>query len=145
MVSLNFSRPLQRRQRNRQNRELAAKLAMAAQMRAEREEETRAHVAGTRAVLIAWQSNRDRLGRYTGTLIPLAADRTVAATAAYRAGTGTLAAVLDARVAEIETRLEHLMLEMETAALWSELNYLLPGGRRGAAVSATSDNSRSPP
>jgi outer membrane protein TolC len=126
MMSLNVSKPLQWRQRSRQDRELAAKLAIAEGIRAEREEETRTHVAEARALLQAWQRNRGRLGRYTDTLIPLAGERTVAATAAYRGGTGTLDAVLDARVAEIETRLDHLMLEMETAELWAEINYLIP-------------------
>ena len=50
----------------------------------------------------------------------------LAATAAYRGGTGTLDAVLEARVDEIDTRLDHLMLEMETAELWAEINYLVP-------------------
>ena len=126
MMSLNVSKPLQWRQRSRQDRELAAKLAIAEGMRAEREEETRAHIAEARALLQAWHRNRERLGRYADTLIPLAGERTVAATAAYRGGTGTLEAVLDARVAEIETRLDHLMLEMETAELWAEINYLIP-------------------
>ena len=133
MMSLNVSKPLQWRQRSRQDRELAAKLAMAEVMRAEREEETRAHVAEARALLQAWQRNGERLERYTGTLIPLAGERTVAATAAYRGGTGTLDAVLDARVDEIETRLDHLMLEMETAELWAEINYLIPAAYASTA------------
>jgi len=126
MMSLNVSKPLQWRERNRQDRELAARLAMAEQMRAEREEETREHIADARALLQAWQADRARLGRYTGSLIPLATERTVAATTAYRGGRGTLTAVLDARVAEIDARIEALELEMEIAALWAEINYLIP-------------------
>ena len=128
MVSVNVTKPLQWREKSRQNRELAAKLATAEQMRAEREEETRVHVADARALLQGWQGNRERLGRYTSTLIPLAGERTAAATAAYRGRSGTLTAVLEARVAEIETRMSHLTLEMETAELWAELNYLIPVG-----------------
>jgi outer membrane protein TolC len=133
MVSLNVSKPLQWREKSRQNRELAAKLATAEQMRAEREEETREHVADARALLQAWQGNRGRLGRYTNSLIPLAGERTAAATAAYRGGGSTLTAVLDARVGEIETRMNHLTLEMETAVLWAELNYLIPVGHDATA------------
>ena len=132
MMSLNVSKPLQWRERNRQDRELAAKLAMAEEMRAEREEETRVHVAEAHAQLQAWQRNRERLDRYASTLIPLAGERTLAATAAYRGGTGTLDAVLEARVDEIDTRLAHLMLEMETAQLWAEINYLIPVAHAGA-------------
>jgi len=134
MMSLNVSKPLQWRERNRQDRELAANLAMAEKMRAEREEETRAHAADARALLAAWNGNRERLGRYASTLLPLAGERTLAATAAYRGSRGTLTAVLEARVAEIETRLDHLLLEMETAALWAELNYLIPAGHDAAAL-----------
>ena len=126
MMSLNVSKPLQWRERSRQDRELAARLATAEQMRAEREEETRGHVADAHALLQSWQANRARLGRYASALIPLATERAVAATTAYRGGRGTLTAVLEARVAEIDTRVDALELEMETAALWAEINYLIP-------------------
>jgi outer membrane protein TolC len=133
MVSLNVWRPLQWRQRNRQDRELAAKLAVAEQMQAEREEETRAHLADAQALLEAWQGNRERLERYGSTLVPLAAERTVAATTTYRSGRGTLDAVLASRLDEIETRLDELGLELETARLWAELEYLIPAGHDATA------------
>lgn len=132
MMSFNVSKPLQWRERNRQDRVLAASLATAEQMRAEREEETREHVADALALLQAWQANRARLDRYASVLIPLAAERTVAATAAYRGGTGSLTVVLDARVAEIDTRIDALDLEMETAALWVEIDYLIPADHAAA-------------
>jgi outer membrane protein TolC len=134
MVSVNVSRPLQWRQRNRQERELAAKLAVVAQIQAEREEETRAHLADAESLLYAWQSNRDRLLRYDAALIPLARERTLAATAAYRGRSGPLTAVLDARNGEIEVRRDQLILEMETAELWAELNYLVLAGHGQAAA-----------
>lgn len=133
MMSLNVSKPLQWRERNKQSRELTAQLAIAAQVRAEREEETRVHAAEARVLLQTWQSNRDRLGRYTDSLVPLAGERTRAATAAYRGGTGSLSEVLESRVGEIETRLDRLLLEMETARFWAKLTYLLPAGHDMAA------------
>jgi outer membrane protein TolC len=132
MMSVNVSKPLQWRESRRQGRELAAQLALAERTRAHREEQTRAHVADARALLQAWRANRQRLERYAGELIPLAEERTNAATTAYRGGTGALGAVLDARVAEIDTQIAGLTLELETAALWAELNYLLPAGHRPA-------------
>jgi outer membrane protein TolC len=126
MMSFNVSKPLQWRESKRQGRELAAKLATADKMRAEREEETRSHVADTRALLQAWQSNRQRLERYSSSLIPLNVERTAAATTAYRGGTSSLDAVLEARVAEIDARVSYLALEMETASLWAELSFLVP-------------------
>lgn len=126
MVSVNVSVPLQWDRTNRQDRELAAKLALLEQARAQREEEVRMHVAQTLAMLQEWRSNRERLQRYDASLLPLAGERTQAALAAYRGGAGPLSSVLDARRAEIDTRMERLRLEMESARLWAQLSYLVP-------------------
>jgi outer membrane protein TolC len=126
MVSLNVSVPLQWDQKNRQDREVAARLAMVEQVRAQRDETLREHAAQTRTWLQQWRINRTRLGQYDDTLIPLARERTQAALAAYRGAAGSLAAVLEARRAEIDTRMERLRLEMENAALWAQLEYLIP-------------------
>jgi outer membrane protein TolC len=126
MMSINASRPLGWRRSQRQDRELAASLASAAQARAEREEETRAHVLEAHSLIETWTSNRARLERYATTLVPLSEQRVVAATAAYRAGSGPLSDVLDARTSVIGTTLEQLTLETETAKIWAELEYLIP-------------------
>lgn len=131
MISLNVSIPLQWDQKNRQDREVAARLALAGQLQAQREEATREHAAETRIWLLQWQANRDRLAQYDGSLIPLATERTRAALAAYRGGGSPLAAVLEARRAEIDTRMERLRLEMETAGLWARLEYLIPTENHG--------------
>jgi outer membrane protein TolC len=133
LMSLNVSKPLQWRESRRQGRELAARVATAERARAQREEETRAHLAEAMALLQSWQANRERLQRYTATLLPLTAQRTAAATTAYRSRTGSLGAVLEARVGEIEAQVAHLELELETAMLWAELNYLVPGGHAAGA------------
>jgi outer membrane protein TolC len=132
MVSVNVSIPLQLDQKNRQDREVSAKLAMAEQMRGEREEATREHVAETRGWLQQWQSLRDRVTQYDSSLIPLTTERTRAAIAAYRGGGGTLPSVLEARRMEIDTRMERLRLEMEAAGLWARLEYLIPAEHRTA-------------
>ena len=126
MVSINASRPLLLRRSQRQDRVLAASLATAAQARAEREEGTRAHLLEAHALIETWTSHRARLERYTTTLVPLAQERVLAATAAYRGGRGALRDVLDARTAVIDTELEQLSLETETAKVWAELEYLIP-------------------
>lgn len=126
MVSVAISVPLQWDQNNRQDRELAARLAKAEQARAEREEMTRAHQAETERWLATWRSNLERLADYDASLVPLAAERTRAALAAYRGGGGDLAGVLEARRMEIDTRIERLRIETETAGLWVELEYLIP-------------------
>lgn len=126
MVSINLSVPIQWDQSKRQDRELAAKLATVEQLRAQREEATRGHLAEIQALLQEWQSNRVRMTRFDSTQIPLAKERTQAALAAYRGGGGTLTAVLEARRMELDTRTERIRLEMETALLWAQLNYLTP-------------------
>ena len=130
MASVSVSIPLQIDAKNRQDRELGARLAQVERLRAQREEATREHTAQTLAWLQEWHSDRERLAHYDGTLLPLAAERTRAALAAYRSGAGSgsgpLASVLDARRVEIDTRMDRLRLEMEAAALWARLEYLVP-------------------
>ncbi len=134
MVSVNVSIPLQWDQENRQDRELAAKLATVEQLRAQREEGTRMHAAEALAMLQEWRSDRERLTRYDASLLPLATERTRAAIAAYRGGGGPLTAVLDARRGEIDTRMERLRLEMDAARLWAQLNYLVPAGHGATEI-----------
>ena len=132
MVSVNVSLPLQWDQKNRQDREISARLALAEQIRAQREELTREHLAEARSRLQQWQGNRGRLTQYDSSQIPLAAERTQACIAAYRGGSGALAAVLEARRMEIDMRMERLRLDMETAGLWAQLVYLIPADRHAA-------------
>ena len=134
MVSLNISIPLQWDAKNRQDRELAAKLAIAEQLRGQREEALREHVAEVSTMLQEWQGNRARLQRFEATLLPLAAERVRAALVTYRSAGTNLVAVFDARRAEIDTRLERLRLEADTARLWAQLNYLTPVNRNDVAA-----------
>jgi len=126
MVSLGVSIPLPWDRGNRQDREVAAKLAAAEQARAQREELLRAHVGEVRALLGEWQSGRERMARYEGELIPLAAERSRAALAAYQGGRTSLTELLLARRNETEVRMLAVQLEMETARLWAQLNFLTP-------------------
>jgi cobalt-zinc-cadmium efflux system outer membrane protein len=125
-LSVALSVPLQWNQKNRQDRELTAKLLMADQLHTAREEMIRQHLAETQRWLQTWHSNLERMADYDKTLIPLAAERTQAALASYRAASGSLSAVLEARRIDIDTRMERLRIEMETADLWATLEYLIP-------------------
>ena len=126
MISLNVSVPLQWDQVNRQDREVAAKLAMLDQARAEREDMVRAHAAEVRQTLAEWENDRERLARYERELLPLATQRTEATLAAYRGAKASLIDVLVARRGEIDVRVQSLQLEMDTARLWAQLNFLYP-------------------
>ncbi|SHN43514.1 Outer membrane protein TolC [Duganella sacchari] len=138
MVSIGISVPLQWDRKNRQDRELAAKLAMVEQTKAERDEMLRDHVAGTRALIVEWQSGKERVSRYKREVLPLAGERSQAVLAAYRGGKATLAEVLAARRSETEARMQVLQLELDTARLWAQLNFLFPEG--GTAQHAAMNN-----
>lgn len=144
MVSVGVSIPLQLDQKNRQNRDLAAKLALTERAKAQQEDMLRAHIAEIRAMLNAWENGHERIARYERELVPLAQDRTQAALAAYRGAKGDLNSVLAARRNEIEVRTQTLQLEMDTARIWAQLNFLVPDGphEMPADASATSKEAK---
>jgi outer membrane protein TolC len=126
MVSLGVSIPLPWDRGNRQDREIASKLAMAEQARAQREEMLRAHIGEVRAMLEEWRNRRERLGRFERDLIPLARERTRAALAGYQGGKAGISDLLVARRNESEVRMQAVQLDMEAARLWARLNFLIP-------------------
>ena len=126
MISLGVSIPFPWDRANRQDRDVAAKRAVAEQAGAQREETLRKHVAEVRVMEEEWASNRERLVRYEREIIPLAVGRADATLAAYRGGKSGVGEVLAARRNELEARLQALQLEAETARLWAQLNYLFP-------------------
>ena len=132
MISVNVAVPLPWDRANRQDREVAAKLALLDQARAEREERLRAHAAEVRALLAEWQNDRERVARYEREILPLATERTAATLAAYRGAKTALADVLAARRGEIEARLQALQIEADAARLWAQLNYLAPADGESA-------------
>ena len=123
MASIGFSVPLQWDQVNRQDREVSAKLALAEQIRAQREEAIRAAIAEVRTMIAEWESARERQMRLEQELVPLSNERTEAALSAYRSGKSSLNDVLVARRNEVDARLQTLQMEAEAARLWAQLNF----------------------
>lgn len=126
MLSVGVSIPLQLNQKNRQNREVGAKLALVEEAKANYEDMLRAQQAEVSGLINDWQNGKERVARYTTQLLPIARQRTEAALTAYRIGKSDLASVLTARREEIDTRVQALALELETARLWAQLNSLAP-------------------
>jgi outer membrane protein TolC len=124
MVSITLSRPLAIDVGQRQQREVAARLNQVEQLRAERDELLREQRERIATWQREWTSARERGTLHERELIPLANERTRAALTAYRAGSGTLAAVLDARRAEIAARIERLQLDTDAARAWAQLAHL---------------------
>lgn len=134
MISIGVSIPLQWDRKNRQDRELSARLALVDKAQAEREDTLRMHVAETRAMFDEWQTDRERIDRYERELLPLANDRTLAAVAAYRGGKAALTDVLAARRNAIEVRIQALQLQADSAKLWARLNFLAADDRMHAGM-----------
>jgi outer membrane protein TolC len=128
MVSVMFSIDLPWSPGTRQDREYAAKLKELDAARAMREDTRRMRSAEVEAMRVEWESARAQAERIRVELLPLAAQRIDAALAAYRGGTGSLAAVLEARRAELDANLSLISQEQALAKAWAYLNFVVPEG-----------------
>ena len=140
--TINFSIPITWNRAERQDREWAARRAEADAAAAEFEDARRVAASDLRAASDAWRHDKERLARYDAAFIPLASERSGAALAAWRGGVGNLASVLDARHAEIETRLDRLKLERELAETAVQLDYWLAAGTNVGWDAATPTDAR---
>ena len=77
-------------------------------------------------MIAEWENDRERSARYQRELLPLASERTQATVGAYRGARASISDVLLARRNEIDVRMQALQLEMDTARLWAQLNFLSP-------------------
>lgn len=135
MLSIGVSIPLQWDAQNRQDRELAAKLAMVDEAKARYEDALRSREAEIRNLFDDWQTGMTRLARYRDELIPVAGQRTEAALTSYRVGKSDLATALATRRDSIDVRMQALSLELETARAWAQLHFLIPDDRSTPATS----------
>ncbi|MBL8335160.1 MAG: TolC family protein [Rhodoferax sp.] len=132
MVSLAVSLPLPWDRPQRQDRELAARLAQLAALRAEREERAREHLVEARRWQEGWRSGVAQLALIDGERLPLAEQRIQTTLAAYRGGRTPLSEVLAARRMALALRMERIDLQRSTARLWAQLAYLIPAGPAAA-------------
>jgi outer membrane protein TolC len=124
MVSLMFSIDLPWSPGTRQEREHAAKLKELDAARAMREDVRRMRVAEVESMLVEWESALAQAQRIERDLVPLAVQRRDAALAAYRGGTGGLAAVLEARRALLDAELALIAQQQAAAKAWAFLNFV---------------------
>jgi outer membrane protein TolC len=134
MVSIGVSIPWPWDAANRQDREAAARRAMAEEARATRDEMLRDHIAEVAALIEQWRVGRERQARFRGEILPDAHGRAEATLAAYAGGKSTLAEVLAARRGEFELRMQSLELDLEVARAWARLAFLLPDTDARASV-----------
>ena len=123
-VSLGFSVPLRWDTANRQDREVAARRAELEQTRADTQELQRSRQADVERWQHGWRFGLQRLRLIDDQALPVQRARLQAALGAYRAGSGSLQSVLDARQAELSLQLDRLQIELDTAADWTRLDAL---------------------
>jgi cobalt-zinc-cadmium efflux system outer membrane protein len=126
MASVAVSLPLPWDRPQRQDRELAARLAQAEALRAERDERSRELQAETGRWNDGWLAGLARLALIDTEREPLARQRIEAALGAYRGGSAPLAQVLEAQRMALTLQLERIGVELETARQWARLAFLMP-------------------
>ena len=123
MISVGVNIPLPIDRADRQDRELAARLAQRDQARALLDDARRRHGAEFDTMRGDWLALRERRNALAESLLPLAHQRVETQLAAYRGGQQPLSTVLDARRAEVDARLALLDLDREAARLWAQLQF----------------------
>ncbi|MBS7457904.1 TolC family protein [Coralloluteibacterium stylophorae] len=109
---------------NRQDRGIAARRAEYEAALATREDARREQAVRIRADLAQWEALKRQVERDRDALLPLAADRSATALAAYRAG-APIRPWLDARRDELDLVLEHTKRREALGRTWAALAYLL--------------------
>lgn len=125
MVSIGVAIPLPMFPQERQDRGIAASQAQVAQVEAQLQDMQSQRKAELATSVEEWRSLQRRAQALLRTLLPYASDRAAQALASYSGGTGTLAAVLEARRASVDARMQVLLLERDTARAWAKLNFAL--------------------
>ncbi len=123
MVSVGVSIPLPLSPGERQDRDTAAKLALADKAESDLAEARRAATAEYRALASDRQRLRERIDRYrTGVVAPMAR-RISVALAAYASNQANLASLFEARHAETDARRKLLVLERDLARVEVQLHW----------------------
>lgn len=123
MVSFGVSIPLPLNRKNRQNRDVAEKAALATKARLMYEDALRQVQADIRTQSAALASGRERIANLSRSLLPAADQQVQLADAAYRAGSGSLVSTFTARRARLEAQLQVLDLKREVSQTWARLEY----------------------
>lgn len=132
MISVGVNVPLPLFRAERQDRELAARLAQRDQARELMEDARRRYASEFDSMRLEWLALRDRQRDLEAGLLPAVRQRVDAVLAGYASGQQSLATVLEARRAEVDARAQILDLEREAARLWARLRftYLTPDGAK---------------
>ena len=124
MVSIGVSVPLQLDRANRQDQEVAARLAQLDEALAKYEDLLRGEEAEVNVMVNDWRNGTRRVNRFADSLVPIARQRTEAALAAYRGGKGDLASVLAARRELLDLQVQAIAAELDAERAWARVNFL---------------------
>lgn len=114
--------------RNRQDRGVAAKLAIQERAAHLRDDQVRQQEAQARLNSADWSLLQGRLKRFDTEILPQSEQRTAAALAAWQSGQGTLPGILEARRMTLENRIKRLELEADAQKHRINLVYLAGEG-----------------
>lgn len=123
MVSFGVSIPLPVNRAQRQDRDIAEKSALGTKARMQYEEALRELQAEIQDQSLTLTSLKDRAKQLKVQLLPTANQQIEVATAAYRSGTGNLAAVFNAKRMALDAQMQVLEVEKEAATTWAKLEY----------------------
>jgi len=123
MLSVQFGIDLPVAPAQRQDKQLAARLAEAEAMRAQREDQMRVLQSGWQIAHAERESLIGRISRFEQSILPTLKQRTEATLVSYRNGKAELASVLEARRAELDAGLQLLALQAAAAKAEVQLEY----------------------
>ncbi|MFM0268174.1 TolC family protein [Paraburkholderia sediminicola] len=133
MVSVGVSIPLPINRKNRQDRGAAEKAELGTKARLMYEETQRQVEADVRTLSATLANGRERIASRNQALLPAADQRVQLATAAYKAGTGSLADTFAARRGQLEAQLQVLDLQRDVSQTWAQLEYQVVPATMSAA------------
>ena len=130
MLSVQFGFDLPLAPAARQDRQTAAKLAELEAMRARREDSVRLLKTGLQKAQTEQRTLQARIERFLQTILPATAQRTAATLISYRNGRAELAAVIEARRAELDAGLQLLALQVAAAKAAVQSDYYASAGEQ---------------
>lgn len=122
-VSVGVSIPLPIHRASVEDRDVSGKADLATKARLTYEDAQRQVDADVQTLSTTLASGRERLAGLQAALLPAAGARVELATAAYRAGTGSLADTFAARRAQLEAQIQVLDLQRDVSLTWARLEY----------------------
>ncbi|MBK4734659.1 TolC family protein [Noviherbaspirillum pedocola] len=123
MVSVGVSIPLPVNRAQKQDRDIAEKSALGTKARMQYEDALRELQTEIQDQSQTLSSLQERASQLKKELLPVANQQVELATAAYRAATGSLSAVFNAKRMALDARMQILDVEKEAATTWARLEY----------------------